>query len=189
MASLGSSKQRSPSFVSEPFSESQSEQQRPKQALNLPEGFAEYEFDNSIGLLFGVLDQSAATEQTRLDFIALADELFDGLSDGFLQDQENQRQFVDLAEKARGLPVQAPVSDTDIKKIIKIFETIIISNNGVSPNGGQKRNPDLHYRGIREFFKYLRGEPRILLNFTPYTKVLQSYNLTPMAKSKNKFVT
>ena len=103
----------------------------------LPQEFAEYEFDNTVGLRFGVEDQSPETEECRYSFMILADELFESINDGFAEDFDSQRKFLDLAEAAKGVPIKYSVSDTDVQKVVKIFESIIVTNNGMGPSGAK----------------------------------------------------
>ena len=97
-----------------------------------------------------------------------SEKCFNHAKNGSILSVDMQKKFLDLSENAKGIPVNTYIPDSDIKKLVKIYETIIVQNNGQDgPAAAKDRHPDLHYRAVKEFFKYLRGEPRVFLNFKP----------------------
>ena len=80
--------------------------------------------------------------------------------------------FLEIAERAKGIPINTDYEDYVLRKFIDVFETIILQNNGLDEND-RERNPSFHYRGIKELYKYLRGEPRILLNYRPTIEMVR----------------
>ena len=123
--------------------------------------------------------------------MAYAEICFAQAKTGAILELDMQKRFLDHSENAKGIPCNTYIPDSDIKKLVKVYEAIIVQNSlaeGASTNTSNIRHPDLHYRAVKEFFKYLRGEPRVLLNFKPQNLIMTAYNLAPMCRSKNKYV-
>ena len=75
---------------------------------------------------FGVADQTDQTEKYRSDLMAYAEICFAQAKTGEILELDMQKRFLDHSENAKGIPCNTYIPDSDIKKLVKVYEAIIV---------------------------------------------------------------
>ena len=68
-----------------------------------------------------------------------------------------------------GLPLTKTIGVKEVKGLIFALEKIVISNSKYSSNPDKDR----HFRAVKELYKYMRGDPRIMQLYSADKATLQ----------------
>lgn len=94
----------------------------------------------------------------------------------FESDAEAQDRILATSLTSKGLPMDRQVEVSEMLKVIKALERIIFANSQRGPLKDKSR----HFRAVAEFYKFLRGDPRIFSLYEPVKREMTEFAIADL---------